>query len=69
MVDGDAADSGRRTWLYVLGLAWAFFGLVTIVDGRPLLGCAQLVLGVANLAAARSERFAAFADGPLFKRK
>jgi hypothetical protein len=67
--DGRAADAGRRTWLYVMTLAWAFFGLATMVDGRTLLGAAQLLLAAASLAAARSPRAAAFADAPLFRRK
>ena len=33
----DDADTGRRTWGYVLGAAWLFFGLVTMVDGRTRL--------------------------------
>ncbi|CAM3522637.1 hypothetical protein [Nocardioides zeicaulis] len=65
----DDADAGRRTWHYVLGSAWLFFGLVTMVDGRTLLGACQLLLGVVSLAAARSSRVAAFADGPLFRRR
>ena len=64
----DDADAGRRTWGYVLGAAWLFFGLVTMVDGRTLLGACQVVLGLVSLATARWERVAAFADRPLFRR-
>lgn len=64
----DDADAGRRTWGYVLGAAWLFFGLVTMVDGRTLLGACQLLLGLVSLASARSARVAAFADRPLFRR-
>ncbi|KQV72081.1 hypothetical protein ASC64_20910 [Nocardioides sp. Root122] len=67
--EGDAVGAGRRTWLYVMALAWAFFGLATMVDGRMLLGAAQLLLAAANLAAAWSPRFAAFVDAPLLRRK
>ncbi|CUR61891.1 hypothetical protein NOCA150191 [metagenome] len=69
MREGDAVAAGRRTWLYVMALAWAFFGLATMVDGRTLLGAVQLLLAVANLAAASSPRFAAFAGAPLFRRR
>jgi hypothetical protein len=52
-----------------MALAWAFFGLATMVDGRPLLGTAQLLLAVANLAAALSPRFAVSAAAPLVRRR
>ncbi len=68
-VEARDEDAGRRTWHYVLGAAWLFFGLVTMTDGQTLLGACQLLLGLVSLAAARSARVAAFADGPLFRRR